>query len=109
MSSNALTSKHNVLALGLRQVALGSGYVFAAQNEQCLAALQPEEWQHMLEQGRWQAPNRVELNELRVDRRNPNFSLFFPAHFARFWTRNPAEVRRAAWARGLGGECAGSD
>eukprot|EP00961_Rhodomonas_salina_P010401 139407-Rhodomonas_salina.1 len=61
----------------------------------------------MLEQGRWQAPNRVELNELRVDRRNPNFSLFFPAHFARFWTRNPAEVRRAAWARGLGGECAG--
>jgi len=60
------------------QDALGSGYVFAAQNEATLATIGVVRLQQMLEEQHWsQLP--------KVDRSKGTFSLYFPRHFARFW------------------------
>ncbi len=73
--------------------------MFAAQNEECLAALSAAEWQRMLERAEWQPPPGKSVADLRVQRRNPHFSLFFPSFFARDWARNPEEVRATAPTR----------
>mmetsp|Transcript_24935 Transcript_24935/g.39113 ORF Transcript_24935/g.39113 Transcript_24935/m.39113 type:complete len:230 (-) Transcript_24935:51-740(-) len=71
------------------QEALGTGYLFAAQNEEALAKIGTQELQEMLAKGDWS-----QGQELRIDR-NSRFSLFLPTHFLRFWANDPLQALKA--------------